>query len=261
MRNSSLAAFLFALVITTTGCPFLTSPDAGLKGKQFSGTYSGSKSGSWSCTMTDEYNCRGTWTVNGVGCDLAMGVTSGKTGGGSISCGTGAGSVVNTLSGTLLTGSWSGTFAVSGASGATSSYSGSLTGSRTDAASSGSTSVSLVGTWEMTAGGMPTNRQIFRSNGTGAARSWSVGTPRLDGVYVEYTYTATSTSYSTTATYFVQCDFNRGVWVTGPLPAVKNGTINVSNGGSTLTFDNKDVYTKSSGEITRETAGSSCSKF
>lgn len=261
MRNSVLVAVLAALVLTTTGCPPFTSPDAGLKGKQFSGSYAGSKSGSWSCTMSDESNCRGTWSVNGVSCDLAMAVLSGKTGGGSISCNTGYGNVVNTLSGSNIAGSWNGTFPVSGASGATSSYSGSMTGTRNDVAPSGSSATSIVGTWEMSAGGATTNRQIYRSNGTGAARSWSAGTPRLDGAYVEYTYTATSTSYTTTATYFVQCDFNRGVWVTGPLPAVKNGTINVSNGGSTLTFDNRDVYTKSSGEIARETAGSSCSKF
>ena len=68
---------------------------------------------------------------------------------------------------------------------------------------------------------------------------------------MEYNYTSTASSYTTTATYYLLCDFNKGQWVTGPLPPVKTGTIAVTNGGSTLTFDNKDVYTKSSGAITR----------
>jgi hypothetical protein len=262
MRKSLTASAIVLLVVVLAACPLLTSPDAKLTGKKFTGSYSGTKSGVWQCDMADESNCHGTWTVNEVSCTLTMAVQSGKSGGGSISCGTGYGTVSNSLSGLNLTGTWFGSFPVAGASGATANYSGSLSGSTGgSSSSSSSSSASLVGTWDLVVGTQLLARQTFGSNGIGSARTWSQGAPQLDGAYVEYNYTSTASSYTTTATYYLLCDFNKGQWVTGPLPPVKTGTIAVTNGGSTLTFDNKYVYTKSSGAITRPSIGGSCTKL
>jgi hypothetical protein len=260
MRRFLSLAITAVLVLVAVSCK-LTDPQ-GLKGKVYTGTYSGTKSGPMTCTMEDELNCRGTWTVNGAACTFAAGVNGSGTAAGSINCPTGSGTVSGNLTTGSFNGTWYGSFPASGSSGATTNYNGTFASS-SGSSSSGGGGGSLVGTWDLSNGNLLVARQTFSgsaTSGTGAVRSWSVTTPQLDGVYVEYGYTATSTSYTTTTTLYLMCDFVKGQWVAST--QLPSGTTNftLSSDGNSMTFANGDKYIRSSSSITKPSAGGTCTK-
>ena len=260
MRRFAIATWMFAILFVAVSCKITGSE--GLKGKVFRGTYSGTKSGPMTCTMADELNCKGTWTVNTIACDLSVGVNGSGSAGGSFSCPTGSGTVSGTMTSEMFSGTWNGTVAVAGSSGATTSASGSFTSS-SGSSSSGSSSGTLVGTWDLTSGTMLVARQTFSgsaTSGTGAVRSWSYTTPQLDGVYVAFSYTATSTSFTTTVSQYLMCDFAKGRWVASTQRPSGTTNFTLATDGSTMTFANGDRYTRSTSSIATPTAGGSCSK-
>lgn len=263
-RLMSLASAALLWVVGTA-CPDLTSPSNKLTGKRFSGQFTGSKTGAWSCSMTDEYNCRGTWTVNNADCQLGFAPGGeGKTGAGSIACATGSGTVsIPKFSASAINGSWFGSFQVTGGSSNTQQYSGSFTGSEESGSGSSTSSGSLVGTWDLMNGSLLVARQTFSgsaTSGTGAARTWSTTAPQLDGVYTEYSYTATSSSYTTTVTNLLMCDFLKGLWVASTQRPSGVTTFSFANSGNTLVFSNGDRYSRSSSSVTKPVAGGACTK-
>jgi len=268
MNHRRLMSLASAALLSVVGAAFpdLTSPSNKLTGKRFSGQFTGSKTGAWSCSMTDEYNCRGTWTVNNADCQFNFGLNGGegKTGGGSIACATGYGSVsIPKFSVSAINGSWFGSFQVTAGSSNTQQYSGSFTGSEESGSGGSTSSGSLVGTWDLMNGSLLVARQTFSgsaTSGTGAARTWSITAPRLDGVYTEYSYTATSSSYTTTVTNLLMCDYLKGLWVASTQRPSGVTTFSLANSGNTLVFSNGDRYSRSSSSITKPVAGDACSK-
>ncbi|MGY4830304.1 hypothetical protein ACVNIS_17165 [Sphaerotilaceae bacterium SBD11-9] len=141
--------------------------------------------------------------------------------------------------------------------------SGTVTGTRGSSSGGGGGDSNLVGTWINGPSNAPYAREVLSSDGTGNARTWSTTSPRLDGYYIEYTWSASGGTKTTTVTKYIACDFNAGTWVSQSNRPSGSVSYTLSNGGSTVTYSNapSTPYTKSTGSNTAPTAGSACTKL
>ena len=257
-------SLVLAVSVLIAGCSASTEP--GFKGKTYSGSLSGQKSGTFSFNVNDSNgNSTGSASIDNRTYPLIVGISkSGQVNGSGellTSGNTLVGDIrfVGTATSTSLQATWNGTLPVSSTSSSTATYTGSMSGTAAGAGGSPNASTALSGTWDLMQGSLLVARQNF-SGGTLAVRSWSLSLPQLDGVYAEYTFTSNSSTYTTTVTLLLMCDFTKGVWVADPSRPVGTLSYIISNNGNSLTV-NGGTYVKSNGTITKPSAGGACTKL